>query len=916
VASPPGTIENARSLAARSFARSLNILLKYARLYGCDHTRTSEQFNSAWKELCAAQPPDRKVGVLLGVSGTQLLLDGIPLETAAAERSFAQILNSAGVASIHFSSATSEKDFSRFVRAFMNAGSKSSILSDELKKTFNESSTIRVNQVRFVAQSGDETEVSMLASQIAMTSLGEHASELRSWLSNPQKLLQMIAAAEGASSGIFTSGSGIFTPGSGIFSTASGQAATDDASSPAIYETPGETDIINIIHMLTRLSGDSQSPNRGSGQASSQTSEPTPADFQQQVSQLTHAGQQALQQALLNISEHPGAQPDTPLLVQLAENLAIKFAMDRYQRGDVKVNAVREMIERMSREMESLRKVLNAQEEKMARAGIVVETRADILDRQFWASMPEQGKRSVLLSSDAWCIPPRNIAQYVGELLERDAVNLPGKILVNYAQCVQSKEPEGRMKAALGLNHLAEYYGRSPTLLQEALQILGDQLIREPDADLQKALGATFVRLSQEATTNRQYTAIQQAIASVDKLKDKFPALAERLRPRIGVLDRLEDFIGEAARAPQLSADLLEMLRCIPQTATEKLLHQFDHSVRRDQCERILFLIKQLGPHAISHMKEKLKGQSPSDAVLTVGVLSRLDTAALEEVLPRRVKNWSRFHQDMTLRHVAAAGAPERGRLLLKIMDEIDPVLLPILLDELGMSGDRDASPRLMRIAFDDDTEGFDYLRIKAMEALGRLRETKASNRLCTMIESRKLMRWEYPHELRIAAAQALVMIDPLEGRSFAMGRGLTEADLSFGPLDAVSSCPWSRQRRYPRVMPMAMLSGTVSTSRSRSKLQVNRISLGGGFGTTNTRVSSGTEANLELQVGVRKVRAAVLMREEQPRQMSFEIIGIDLKERGKLRKLLNGGPQSKAHTLIKQVTNLGQMRLAVLSDK
>jgi len=908
VASPPGTIENARSLAARSFARSLNILLKYARLYGCDHTRTSEQFNLAWKELCAAQPPDRKVGVLLGVSGTQLLLDGIPLETAAAERSFAQILNSAGVASIHFSSATSEKDFSRFVRAFMNAGSKSSILSDELKKSFGESSTIRVNQVRFVAQSGDETEVSMLASQIAMTSLGEHASEVRSWLSNPQKLLQMIAAAEGASSGIFTSGSGIFTLGSGIFSTASGQAAAGDV----IYETPGETDIINIIHMLTRLGGDSQSP----GQASKQTSEPTPADFQQQVTQLTHAGQQALQQALLNISEHPGAQPDTPLLVQLAENLAIKFAMDRYQRGEVKVNAVREMMERMSREMESLRKVLHAQEEKMARAGMVVETRADILDRQFWASMPEQGKRSVLLSSDAWCIPPRNIAQYVGELLDRDAVNLPGKILVNYAKCVQSKEPEGRMKAALGLNHLAEYYGRSPTLLQEALQILGEQLAQEPDPELQKTLSATFVRLSQEATTNRQYTAIQQAIASVDKLKEKFPALAERLRPRIGVLDRLEDFVSEAARAPQLSADLLEMLRCIPQTAAEKLLRQFDQSVRRDQCERILFLIKHLGPHAISHMKEKLKGQSAADAVLTVGVLSRLDAAALEEVLPRRIKDWSRFHQDMILRHIAAAGAPERGRLLLKIMDEIDPVLLPILLDELGMSGDREASPRLMRIAFDDDTEGFDYLRIKAMEALGRLRESKASNRLCTMIESRKLMRWEYAHELRIAAAQALVLIDPLEGRSFAMGRGLTEADLSFGPLDAVDSCPWSRQRRYPRVMPTATLSGTVSTSRSRLKLQVNRISLGGGFGTTNTRVGNGTEANLELQVGVRKVRAAVLMREEQPRQMSFEIIGIDLKERGKLRKLLNGGPQSKAQTLMKRVTNLGQMRLAVLSDK
>jgi len=896
VVPPPGTIDTARSLAARSFARSLNILLKYARLYGCDHTRTMEQFNVAWKELV-------ETGVLLGVSGTQLLLDGIPLEGAAAERSFAQMLNSAGLASIHFSAATTEDDFSRFVRAFMNSGNKSSVLAEELKKSFGETSAIRINMVRFVAQSGDESEVSSLASQIAMSSLSDHAREIRSWLSNPQKLLQMIAAAEGASSAVFTSSSGVFTPSSGVFSSGN----TDDDSA-TIYETPGETDIINVIQMLTRFGHGGGTDNQSPADA--------PADFQRQVSELSHAGQQALQQALLHIAEHQGAQPDTPLLVQLAEDLAIKFALDRYQRGEVRVNAVREMMERMSREMESLRSVLNAHEEKMARAGMMVESRADILDRQFWATMPEQGKRSVLLSSDAWCIPPRNVAQFVSELLEREAVNLPGKILVNYARCVQSNEREGRMKAALGLSHLAEIYGRSPGLLQDALQIVGEQLCLEHDADLQKTLTATFVRLSQEATSNRQYVAMQQAIVSVEELRAKFPAVAERIRPRIGVLEKLEDFVSEATRAPQLSADLLEMLRCIPQTATEKLLHQFDHSVRRDQCERILFLIKQIGPTALQHMKEKLKGESPADAVLTVGILSRLDTASLEDVLPRRITSWSRFYQDMAIRLIAAAGAPQRGRLLLKIMDDVDPVLLPMLLDELGMSGYREAGPRLMRIAFAVDESCSDYLRIKAMEALGRLREGKAANQLCTMIESRRLMQWEYPLELRIAAAQALLMIDPLEGRAFAISKGLTESDLSFGPLDAASGCPWSRQRRYPRVMPTTRVSGTLSTAKSQSKLKVDRLSLGGGFGTTSARFGSGTAANLELQVGVRKVRAAVLMREEEPRQMSFEIVGIDLKERGKLRRLLNGGPQSTAQSLMKHVSNLGQMRVAFLSDK
>src|SRR5262249_6492636 len=148
---------------------------------------------------------------------------------------------------------------------------------------------------------------------------------------------------------------------------------------------------------------------------------------------------------------------------------------------------------------------------------------------------------------------------------------------------------------------------------------------------------------------------------------------------------------------------------------------------------------------------------------------------------------------------------------------------------------------------------------------------------------------------------------------TFATSKGLTDSDLAFGPLDSVSGCPWARQRRYPRVMPTTTVSGTLTTSKSHSKLHINRLSLGGGFGTTSTRFGRGTQRNLELKLGVRRVRAAVLMREEQPRQMSFEIIGIDFKERGKLRRLLSGEPFS-GPGFMKHVSNLGQMRVAFLS--
>ncbi len=55
----------------------------------------------------------------------------------------------------------------------------------------------------------------------------------------------------------------------------------------------------------------------------------------------------------------------------------------------------------------------------MSKAGILVESHADILDRMFWAEVPEAGKKSVLLSHEAPCVPPRNVRQFVEVLLER-----------------------------------------------------------------------------------------------------------------------------------------------------------------------------------------------------------------------------------------------------------------------------------------------------------------------------------------------------------------------------------------------------------------------------------------------------------------------------------------------------------------
>ena len=70
----------------------------------------------------------------------------------------------------------------------------------------------------------------------------------------------------------------------------------------------------------------------------------------------------------------------------------------------------------------------------MGQAGVDVESHADILDRQFWARVPDKAKAKMLLSPEAWAVPPRNVRQFVEELLGRGDRDSARATLDNYVQ--------------------------------------------------------------------------------------------------------------------------------------------------------------------------------------------------------------------------------------------------------------------------------------------------------------------------------------------------------------------------------------------------------------------------------------------------------------------------------------------------
>ena len=953
--------------AGRAFVRSLNILLKFARLYGYEHARTIEQLQIAWQELRSAIPLGTDGGLLLGATNSQLLLDGVPLEGSPAEKQFAQLLSAAGLASIQFFASITEDEISRFARAFPTGKSKPAELALQLKAALAGAQGIRINEICFVATDSRLKEASM-AAQIAAASLGGEQDEFKKWLNDPQKLLELIAAAQGSKAGgVAGTGPGGPMPagadsatGTGLPSGSGEVGSAGDASGRSgcagtgvgpsygagtsglgggigvggggtghvagpvgsfwASGGNGSVQVSDVVAGLRGAGGVSGALGGGSGpgRGGSGRGEPSEEEiyailgaltsfgsvgtsqggvaaagaFQQQMTELPGRAQDMLKQALASLAaQAPNAKPDESVIVQLAEHLAIRFALERFERGEVKVNAVRQMLDRMNQEIENLRKILGAHEDKMCEAGILSDSHREILDRQFWAAVPESGKRAVLLSEEAWCIPARNVQSYVAELIEHGDIADAISILQNYAACAESEDADARKKTAVGLSEMAELYAKAdPKLLSEALRHMGLRVGVEQDVELQGLVNAAFVRLSQEAATRHYFPAMQQALDLVAGVESQRPGIARTLRGKMGIEERVPEFVEEALKARSVAAGLTDVLKLLPQTTMEQLSVRFNRCSLRDDSEHVANLAADLGEEGVQYLRSTVRGGPIAEAVEMAGLLSRLDPESVMVFLPGRMKDFPRTSQDRIVRQISASGAPRRCHILLELLDHVDPLVAPLVIDEIGVTSDREALGKLLTIADGDlPAGGGPYLRVKAIEALGRINAPESVSTLKRIAESKKVFGWIHPQELRIAALQALEKLDPEWVREFLPKSGIEKEEYTLAPLDVPVTSRFVRQRRHTRVRLRKTVRAVCINLKEGCSLDIKTASLTGGVATLSRHLTPGTQVELRLQVGMRNLQATALMRDSRAQDMAFEIVDMSLDERSKYRRMLAG---------------------------
>jgi hypothetical protein len=967
--------KDGRTLAARAFVRSLNILLRFARLYGFQHSRTSSQFDIAWGELESALTLEGGRSLLLASASSQLLLDGTPLGDSPTERSFAKLLNTVGLASVTFFPDITPDELRTFVQQFPTGGGAAAELAEQIKKTIAGMKGIRVNEVCFVPADLSTTQL-QIASQLTSQALEGNEQALRNWFDDPQKLLQMILASEGSGKGGLGSGAGPGN-GSGSGSGAGVGSGAGSGSGPSVgaglssgagsasESWSGTGSGIRFSSGAGAGSGSGTGSGSGSGSGSgagegaavavgapvsggsarsggAESARPGPAfstaygrgrssgsdlgdaladekevrgilqllqqianasrdsaesirptEFQSRISSVSLSTQFLFRRALAGLAaQAPDRQDDKPLLLKLAEHLAIRYALDRYERGEVRVNAVKEMLSRLSHEIEGLRALVASHEKKLTEAGIAVQPYAEQLDQQFWAMVPEEKKQSVLLSADAWCVPPRGVRAYVEELFNRKETITAQKILHRYSSCVKADNPDARRRAALGICELADLYTvgheDEESLFVSVIRQTAEQLCTEQDPELQSLVNAAFVRLSEEATASRCYPAIRQTLESLEMIETQRPQIGHRLRPRVGLLNRMPDFVEDVLRLGHIPPGLVPLLLTITQAAMEFLVQRFSHSGFREDCDLLVALAGELAAGGLPSLREMFRMAQPVKAAETIGILSRLDFPFVEAELPEKLSCWPLPAQERALRQLVAAGAPDRWKLLIRMFDKFEALLQPLLVDEIGMNAGAEAEEWLISLATQSPSNSLTpYVQAKAIESLGRIKSKQAKTLLRDIAETRSVLRWQYPRELRVVALQALEKIDPGWVQNFLPQSGIDAAAFSLKVLERDPSSHCIRQRRYQRLRLNHTVHAVTTGLAENLSLKIQVLNLGGGVATTSRHLIPGSVVHLELRIGLRPARTIVLVRGSIGGATGFEIAEVSLDDRAKIRALL-----------------------------
>jgi hypothetical protein len=510
---------------------------------------------------------------------------------------------------------------------------------------------------------------------------------------------------------------------------------------------------------------------------------------------------------------------------------------------------------------------------------------------RFWLELPPREKSLVLRGPDLWSVPVQALRQTLGNLANAGA-DAPRRearhIVLNYARRLEHEDPRARQAVTSGLNEfLPIIESLWPNQLPEDLSraaLAALQIEREPQT---AAALATFIEsLSHIAVVRGDYDGFEAMLLALEQSSKDFDyanlsVLPKRIFTQERVFLLVDAGLAHRALDPVLPRLLVR--------DADKLLDRLTFLLGEDRGGRFLTamarLIRTIGVPVLTILETRLYDARPQRVSAAIKLLAAADPDRLLRGLPRALPSWEWNMQDLAISELSRpeniADVQTAASVFSSVMINAHPLVVPMMIDQIGLSGESSAIPQLIEIAAGEHTTLRDqFVRIKAIEALGRLKATESMQLLHLLTERRSGIAFAEPSGLRAAARDALALIEDRPASPSV--RATFDVANAHGAVYAVP-------RRYMRVPLDAPLRAQVSAKAAgASAARVKTISLGGAYLESSKALTVGESVQLEVRSGLgKKIHCTAIVRNSTPDGNGVEFVHMNDEDRNKLRKLV-----------------------------
>ena len=585
-----------------------------------------------------------------------------------------------------------------------------------------------------------------------------------------------------------------------------------------------------------------------------------------------------------------GERPQ-PYLLRLSENIAFEFLTAEFSSGSLTALSVRPTIFRLTDviiEAGGYSGPHSSQHLSSLAVTWATDTHREQLIDRFWLELSPREKSAVLRGPEVWCVPVTALLHTLGQLADAGA-DAPRRearnIVLNYARRIEHADPSARRFVAAGLNELSSIIESLwPNQLPEDLSRGAMKALDVEKAPETAALLAAFVEsLGRVAVSRADYSGFETILTGLERVPqdiehDHMAALANRLVAQ----DRWLLLVDAALANRALDPILPRLLQRDPERLLDRMTLLLTEPRGAEMVPAMARLLRTIGVPVLNLLETRLYEARRQRVTAAIKLLAAADPERLLRGLARAMASWEWNLQDLAVSELSrpnnSASAVSTAFVFSAILADAHPMVVPMMIDQLGLAQETTAVPQLMEIAAGEhETLRDQYVRIKAIEALGRMRAYEAAELLRTLAESREGLTYAEPAGLRAAAEDALALI---ENRP-----SFKQAAAAFGA-PAQSSSGYVIPRRYVRVPLESPLRAQIEGAPA-GLARVKTISLGGAYLESHRKLSVGDSIKLEVRAGFRKINFTAVVRNIGPEGSGVEFVHMRDEDREKLRKLV-----------------------------